>query len=124
MVYAQSPLVQQVFVDGDPNHNYPVALVVPEISALQKKIGPQAASASDLRDHIAVNDEAKQAIIDSFRDIEKSSELKGFEKVKAIRLLEEPFTVENKMLTPTLKSARPVVRRVYAEQLKSLYDEV
>jgi len=42
-------------------------------------------------------------------------------KVKAIHLEIEPFTVENGLLTPTLKAKRPQLRQKYKEVMKQLY---
>jgi long-chain acyl-CoA synthetase len=36
-------------------------------------------------------------------------------------LADEPFTIENEQLTPSLKIRRHVLRRVYAERLEALY---
>lgn len=46
--------------------------------------------------------------------------LKGFEKVKAIRLSAEAFTLDNDCLTPTLKLKRSSVKRVRENQTSHL----
>jgi len=44
-----------------------------------------------------------------------------YEQVRDFRLIPEPFTVENGLLTPTMKIRRPVVARVYHELIESMY---
>lgn len=42
-------------------------------------------------------------------------------QVKAIRLSAAPFTIENGMLTPTMKAAREIIRRHFGSAIKALY---
>ncbi len=44
-------------------------------------------------------------------------------QVRAIKLTATPFTIENGMLTPTLKAAREVIRREYAPAMQILYEK-
>ena len=43
------------------------------------------------------------------------------EKVRRFILADEPFTVENAQLTPSIKIRRHVIRDVYGERLDGLY---
>ena len=43
------------------------------------------------------------------------------EKVRRFILADEPFTVENQMLTPSIKISRHVIKEVYGERLDALY---
>jgi long-chain acyl-CoA synthetase len=47
----------------------------------------------------------------------------GYAKIRRIRLLLEPWTVENGLLTPTLKVKRAKVLERFAEQIETLYEE-
>lgn len=53
----------------------------------------------------------------------KECGLKGFEKVKKIYLESTPFSVEDGLLTPTLKIRRHDARKKYESQLQRLYEE-
>lgn len=46
-----------------------------------------------------------------------------YEQVRKFRLIAEPFTVENGLLTPTLKTRRPEISRVYTSLIDSMYQE-
>jgi len=48
--------------------------------------------------------------------------LAGPEKIRRFTLLAEPFTIENELLTPTLKVRRHRVQERYREQIERMYD--
>jgi long-chain acyl-CoA synthetase len=50
-----------------------------------------------------------------------NAELSVIEKVRRFIVADEPFTVENQMLTPSIKIRRHVIREVYGERLDGLY---
>ena len=50
-----------------------------------------------------------------------NAELSVIEKVRRFILADEPFTVENAQLTPSIKIRRHVIREVYGERLDALY---
>jgi long-chain acyl-CoA synthetase len=45
----------------------------------------------------------------------------GYAKIRKVALLLEPWTVDNGLLTPTLKAKRPKILERYAEQIDSIY---
>jgi len=47
--------------------------------------------------------------------------LSVIEKVRRFIIADEPFTIENEQLTPSLKIRRHVIRQVYGERLDALY---
>jgi long-chain acyl-CoA synthetase len=47
----------------------------------------------------------------------------GYAKVRRVALLQEPWTVENGLLTPTLKIRRERIMEKYGEELVCLYEE-
>lgn len=53
--------------------------------------------------------------------VEEDAKLHGFEKVKAIYLEPEPFSVENDMLTPTFKLKRPQCKARYETHIRDMY---
>ena len=48
--------------------------------------------------------------------------LKGFELPKKIKILTEPFSLENNLMTPTLKLRLKNIRNKYYVEIKSLYE--
>jgi len=49
--------------------------------------------------------------------------LKGFEIIKNVYLESEPWTVENNLLTPSMKLKRPAVKKKYQSHIEALYKE-
>jgi len=47
--------------------------------------------------------------------------LQGFEKLKAVYIATEPFTVENDLLTPTLKLKRSEAAKAFRNEIDELY---
>ena len=48
-------------------------------------------------------------------------QLSVIEKVRRFTLADEPFTVENQQLTPSVKIRRHAIREIYGERLEALY---
>ena len=86
--------IKQSFVYGD-RKNYLVGIIVTEKEINKEKIKP---------------------IIEN---INKSLTL--IEKIKKFVLIHEEFTIENRMLTPTLKLKRKEIIKNYKQQLENLY---
>ena len=86
--------IKQSFVYGDKK-TYLVALIVSE------------------------SEENKKEIENYLENLNKTLSL--VEKVKKFKLIEEEFTIENGMLTPTLKLKRKKILEKYKEELEKLY---
>ena len=65
-------------------------------------------------------EEATRALVQARIDA-ANAHLARFETIKKFVLVEEPLTVENGMLTPTLKAKRKKIIQRYGERLASLY---
>lgn len=57
--------------------------------------------------------ELHKAIIDNFNDLAKVNKLSGLEKIKKIHLIDDMFTMENDILTPTFKIKRNIAKAKY-----------
>ncbi|KAL5969850.1 Long-chain-fatty-acid--CoA ligase 1 [Taenia solium] len=133
LVYQQSALINQIFVDGDAHSTFPVALVVPEIEPLLKALSNHspkspresivAAQSKPSLEDICADPIARKLVMAELKSLSEAANFMGFEKVKNIKLIPEPFSIDNSMLTPTQKVARPAVRKRYAEELVNLYKE-
>ena len=65
-----------------------------------------------------------KAVLDSFAELGKANKFSGLEKIKAIYVSEEPFTIENEILTPTMKIKRNIAKNKYIDHLNAMYDGV
>jgi long-chain acyl-CoA synthetase len=50
-----------------------------------------------------------------------NADLSVIERVRRFILADEPFTIENEQLTPSMKIRRHVISQVYGERLIALY---
>ena len=48
--------------------------------------------------------------------------LKGFELPKKIYLFKDKFSVENKIITPTMKIKRHVAKKIFEEEINKMYE--
>ncbi|MBI2793370.1 MAG: long-chain fatty acid--CoA ligase [Ignavibacteria bacterium] len=113
----QSPLVEQAVLLGDKREFCTALLVV-------DKEGANAwASAMSITfgswEQLVQSEELHSAIDADVRRLQQG--LSKYEKVRRFSLLAEPFTVENGMLTPTLKVRRNAVSKQYADLINEMY---
>ncbi len=52
-----------------------------------------------------------------------NADLSVIEKVRRFIVADEPFTIENEQLTPSMKIRRHVISKVYGERLDALYGD-
>lgn len=111
------PLFDQVMVFGEA-HPYLVALAVVNPEGWQhfaQEVGIRADMPEALNDS-RVETRVLKRIARNLRGFP------GYAKVNRVLLLREPWTIENGLLTPTLKVKRDDVVRRYAAQIKELYE--
>jgi long-chain acyl-CoA synthetase len=94
------PEIAQAMVFGDRRPHL-VALVVPE---------------PDLKgDEAAIKAQLQKAVD------RVNTDLSVIEKVRRFTLADEPFSVDNEQMTPSMKIRRHVLKQVYGERLNALY---
>ncbi|KAL3273201.1 hypothetical protein HHI36_014657 [Cryptolaemus montrouzieri] len=118
-VYIRSQYVQQVFVHGESLKSCIVAIVVPDVDVI--KCWAQENSIPGTFSVLCNNSEIKQLIFDDMIVWGKEAGLKSFEQVKDIYLHPDPFSVQNGLLTPTMKSKRPQLKAYFKPQIEDMY---
>jgi long-chain acyl-CoA synthetase len=93
------PEIAQAMVYGDRRPHL-VALLVPD---------PEVASANDLHDRL-------EGAVDRV-----NADLSVIEKVRRFIVADEPFSIENEQLTPSMKIRRHVITGHYGDRLAALY---
>ena len=93
------PEIAQAMVYGDRRPHL-VALLVPD---------PEIASAPDVRDRL------ERAVA------RVNADVSVIEKVRRFVAADEPFSIENEQLTPSMKIRRHVIAQVYGDRLATLY---
>jgi len=113
------PLVEQCVVVGD-SRPYVVALVVPAFEAVEAWADREGI---DLPDEPAqtIDDDRLQTHIEHAVETQNES-FEPHERIGAVRLVADGFSVDNDLLTPTMKRRRSAIAERYAAEIDALYE--
>jgi long-chain acyl-CoA synthetase len=67
------------------------------------------------------NKNLKSAVMGSILELSKENQLQVHEKPKNLKLITEPFSVENGLLTPTMKLKRNVAKEMFLADIEKMY---
>lgn len=70
------------------------------------------------------NKDIQKAILEDMVKLGKEAGLKPFEQVKGIAIHTELFSIDNGLLTPTMKAKRPELRNYFRSQIDELYSTI
>ena len=114
--------IEQLFIYGDSLQSYLVGVLYPKqkdvIEFLQKK-GINATK-ENYKDYFEDPDLIKD-ILTEIERFSRSNDIKGFEIVKKVYLTKEPFTIENELLTTTLKIRRHIAKKHFMKEIQKMY---
>ena len=114
--------IEQIFIYGDSIQFYLIAIIYPKendiIEFMKKKVNDinKENYKNYLEDQDLINDILKELDIYG-----RKNDLKGFELPKKLFLCKEPFSVENQIITPTLKIRRHFAKKYFEKEIKKLY---
>jgi fatty acid CoA ligase FadD9 len=106
-VFAGAPLVRQIFVYGNSERPYLLAVIVPTEDALQKFADDPGA--------------LKTALSASLHQTGQAAELQSYEVPVDFLIETEPFSGANGLLSGVGKLLRPKLKEHYGERLEQLY---
>ncbi|XP_016066774.1 PREDICTED: long-chain-fatty-acid--CoA ligase 1 isoform X1 [Miniopterus natalensis] len=121
-VYLRSEPIAQVFVHGESLQAFLVAIVVPDVETLARWARKRGVEGSF--EELCRSKDVKKAILEDMVKLGKEAGLKAFEQVKGIALHPELFSIENGLLTPTMKAKRPELRNYFRSQIDELYSTI
>uniref|UniRef100_A0A663MRG6 Long-chain-fatty-acid--CoA ligase n=1 Tax=Athene cunicularia TaxID=194338 RepID=A0A663MRG6_ATHCN len=110
-VYIRSAPVAQVFVHGESLRSFLIGIVVPDPETLPEfaaKLGVKGSY-----EDVCKNPAVKTAILEDMVRLGREAGLKSFEQVKDLYIHTEMFSVENGLLTPTLKAKRAELVKLF-----------
>jgi long-chain acyl-CoA synthetase len=111
------PFISQAMVHGD-RRPYPVALLTlnpEELAKFARERGILLTEPAALARHPAVTERVARIVE------ERNAGLQSYAKIKKFAILPEDFTIDNGLLTPTLKVKRKIITEANRELLDSLY---
>ncbi|MBB4639571.1 AMP-dependent synthetase/ligase [Longimicrobium terrae] len=116
-VAVMSPYVSQAVIIGD-RRAFPVILVVPEWENLRPWAAQQGITATDV-DALAAEPRVREFL--EKEALGGLAEYAKYERPKKVAVIAHEFTIDNGMLTPTLKVRRKAVEKEYAAVIEELY---
>ncbi|CZR53796.1 related to long-chain-fatty-acid--CoA ligase FAA2 [Phialocephala subalpina] len=125
---ANTNIISQAYVHGDSTQAFlvsifgidPVAFAPFASNVLKKSIKPEdveeiKAAARDIR--------VRKAVVRELEKIGKKNKFNSYERVRNCHLEIEPFTIENELMTPTLKLKRPQSAKKFRAEIDRMYAE-
>jgi long-chain acyl-CoA synthetase len=112
-----NPLIGVAAIVGD-KRKFAAVLISPNFAALEKWARDNAVSFSS-RAELVANPHVQALYEDAVAAVNEN--LARFEKLKRVLVLPDEFTIENGILTPTMKLRRRVVDDRYRKQIDDLY---
>ncbi len=109
--------IEQVAVIGD-QRKYVTAIIIPAFEALKEYARRKKIAFRNV-DELIQNSEIRRMLAERIERMQNG--LASFEKIKRFTLLPKEFTIESGELTNTLKLRRPIINRLYANEIEAMY---
>ena len=119
MEMSSDKYIEQIAIIGD-RRKFVSALIVPSYPLLEAYAESKGISYNS-REELVSNHEIIRLIETHVEERQKN--LASYEKIKRFTLLPQPFTMEGRELTDTLKLRRPVILQKYAGVIDAMYTE-
>lgn len=110
------PEIAQAMISGD-RKPYMVSVIVPDPEWTQEWCAHNNVACDFAK--LSQTHEYRSALLAAVERVNK--DLSVIERVRRFIIADEPFTIENQQLTPSLKIRRHILREVYGERLDALY---
>ena len=122
-IFTGCKYVEQIFIYGESLKSFLIAVIYPKshdvIGFLSSK--NENVTKENYKNYFESKD-LKDDIIKELDKYGRSNGLKGFELPKKVHLCTEPFSVENQIITPTMKIRRHIAKKYFEKEIKQLYE--
>jgi long-chain acyl-CoA synthetase len=117
LIFGQDPFIEQIIAIGDAR-KYVTALIVPAFETLKREVEKMGLPHMDNSELVV-----RREIIDFFNErINRiQEEFTPYEKIVKFKLLPEPFSIQNGMLTNTLKVRRNKLIEQFRDDINKMY---
>jgi fatty acid CoA ligase FadD9 len=105
-LFVNSPLIRQIYVYGNSERAYLLAVIVPAPEALLH------------------NRDLETVLRDALRDVAATAGLNSYEVPRDFLVETEPFSTANGLLSGIRKLLRPALKQRYADRLEQLYTDL
>ena len=120
---AKCKYIEQLFIYGDSLQSYLVGILVPnskDVIDFLKNKGINNVTKENYKDYFEDPDLIKD-ILKTIDEYSRKNDIKGFEIIKKVHLCKEPFSVENNLLTTTLKIRRHIAKKHFLKEIEKMY---
>ena len=123
-ILSNNEYVEQIFIYGDPLKNYLVSVLVPKRKTIIKYLQGKGIEVdkNDVEKYFD-NSDLNKEILTSIDKFSRANDLKGFEIPKKVYLFKDAFTIENDLVTPTMKIKRFKAKIFFDKEIKQMYEE-
>lgn len=124
-IYSTCKFIEQIFIHGNSLKSYAICIVYPkkdDIIEFLKSKGIQEVDKTNYKNYFE-NEDLKNEIIHVMDKFGREKNLMGFEIPKKIYLAREPFSIENQLMTPTMKLRRQIAKKYFEKEIEQLYKE-
>lgn len=122
---ACNPALQQVYIHGDSLKTYLVAIVgLEEVAApilIKRLFDQDITTKKEIIEFFTVPGNKKKLL--HYLNSSVQNKLLGYEKIHNIKVIFNPLTIEDNLVTPTLKIKRPLAFKFYKDVFGELYEE-
>jgi long-chain acyl-CoA synthetase len=125
VAYEDCQFIHQIFVYGDSGKTCLVGIVIPRRTAVASFLGKGDVSEMSEADYVAAckNPAMVAKCQEEMNETAKARNLFGFQWVKRIYMDSSEWTLENDLLTPTLKLRRKALADKYRAQIDQMYKD-
>ena len=124
-IYSNCKYIEQIFVTGNSLKSYLVCIVYPkfgDVIEFLKNKGIEGVNKDNCKNYFE-NEELKNDIINIMDKFGRENNLMGFELPKKVYLVKEPFSIENEIMTPTMKLRRHFAKKFFEKEINKLYSD-
>ena len=117
--FAANEFVEQCVVLGD-GRKFVSALIVPNFEKVKSWADTRGIDLPDGRSAVCRDDRVRERIQEEVDRV--NEEFESYERIKQFRLVEEEFSEENDLLTPTMKKKRRNILDRFADEVEMIYE--
>ncbi|WP_435096872.1 AMP-dependent synthetase/ligase [Halorubrum sp. N11] len=118
--FAANEFVEQCVVLGD-GRKFVSALIVPNFEKVAAWADTRGIDLPDDQKGVCRNDRVRERIQEEVDRV--NEEFERYEQIKQFRIVEEEFSEENDLLTPTMKKKRRNILDRFADEVEMIYEE-
>jgi long-chain acyl-CoA synthetase len=115
----RSKYIEQAMVIGD-SRQHPGVIIEPDMAELKAWCQAEGIDTSDLKAMVA-HEKVQKLYRGEVNEVNKK--LSSWEKMKRFHVVTDTWTVDNKLITPTLKLKRKNLMELYASEIAEMYKD-